>query len=220
MAFSEDELAARWHRLTAPFVPDAGLRESQFRRLAAAYQAPSRHYHTLQHIENLLKRLDGAVLQDAPVVELAVWFHDAVYNALKSDNEARSAALALDFLRTSALAPARQQRVAFLIARTHDHTQPQPPDDFDLLHFLDADLSILGAPEADYWAYARQVRKEYHLVPDLLYRSGRRKVLANMLAAPVLYHMPALRQELDAQARHNLQAELIAWEGRGLIQMG
>ncbi|OGX89422.1 hypothetical protein BEN47_07225 [Hymenobacter lapidarius] len=220
MAYSENELAARWHQLTAPLVPDAGLRESRFRTLAAAYQGPTRHYHTLQHIENMLKRLDGATLQDAAAVELAVWFHDAVYNALKSDNEARSAALALDFLRASTLAPVRQQRVAFLIARTHDHTQPQPPDDFDLLHFLDADLSILGAPAADYWAYARQVRQEYRLVPELLYRPGRRKVLAKMLAAPVLYHTPALRQELDAQARHNLRAELAAWESGGLVQMG
>ena len=99
MPYSESELAARWQRLTAPFVLDVGLREGQFQALAAAYQAPSRHYHTLQHVDNLLKRLDATVLQDAPVVELAVWFHDAVYNAFKSDNEARSAALALGFKR-------------------------------------------------------------------------------------------------------------------------
>ena len=219
MPYSEIELVACWHRLTAPFVPDAGLREGQFQALAAAYQAPSRHYHILQHIDNLLKRLDATALQDAPVVELAVWFHDAVYNALKSDNEARSAALALGFLQASTLAPARQQRVAFLIERTHDHTQPQPLKDFDLLCFLDADLSILGAPEIDYWEYARQVRQEYRRVPDLLYRPGRRKVLAKLLAAPVLYHTPALRQELGARARHNLQAELAAWERGGLEQL-
>jgi predicted metal-dependent HD superfamily phosphohydrolase len=150
------------------------------------------------------------------VVQLAVWFHDAVYNPLKADNEARSAAQALAFLRASALEPARQQRVAFLIERTQEHIQPQPSDDLDLLHFLDADLSILGATEADYWAYARQVRREYRLVPDLLYRPGRRKILAKMLDAPVLYHTLAMRLELDAAARRNLQAELDAWEQGGL----
>jgi predicted metal-dependent HD superfamily phosphohydrolase len=150
------------------------------------------------------------------VVQLAVWFHDAVYNPLKADNEARSAAQALAFLRASALEPARQQRVAFLIERTQEHIQPQPSDDFDLFHFLDADLSILGATEADYWAYARQVRREYRLVPDLLYRPGRRKILAKMLDAPVLYHTLAMRLELDAAARRNLQAELDAWEQGGL----
>ena len=211
-----NDLAARWHRLTAPLVPDAQRREAEFQRLAAAYQAPTRHYHTLQHIENLLDRVEAADLQDPTVVQLAVWFHDAVYNALKSDNEARSAAEALAFLQGSTLEPARQQRVAFLIGRTADHTQPQPPDDADLLLFLDADLSILGAAEADYWAYARHVRQEYRLVPDLLYRPGRRKVLAKMLAAPVRYHPPALHAELDAAARRNLRAELDAWENGGL----
>lgn len=204
------DLAARWHRLTAPLVPDAARRTVEFDRLAAAYQAPTRHYHILRHIEHLLHLVDQAPLHDAVAVELAVWFHDAVYNALKSDNEA------LAFLRGSALAPARQQRVAFLIERTADHTRPQPPDNADLLYFLDADLSILGAPEAEYWAYARHVRREYRLVPDLLYRPGRRKVLAKMLAAPVLYRTPALRDQYDAPARRNLQAELAAWERGGL----
>ena len=111
------DLSARWHRLTAPFVPDAARREAEFQRLAAAYQAPTRHYHTLHHLANLLFRLDTVALQDRAVVELAVWFHDAVYNALKPDNEARSAAEALAFLQGSALEPARQQRVAFLIER-------------------------------------------------------------------------------------------------------
>ena len=209
-------LPTRWHLLTAPLVPDSARREAAFQALAAAYEAPGRHYHTLAHIENLLDRVAGTTLHDPEVVQLAVWFHDAVYNALKQDNEARSAAVALDFLRHSTLSPERQQRVAFLIGRTHDHTQPQPPADTDLLYFLDADLSILGAPAAAYWAYARQVRREYRLVPDLLYRPGRRKVLANLLAAPVLFHTPALRAELDAPARRNLQAELAAWEQDGL----
>jgi predicted metal-dependent HD superfamily phosphohydrolase len=201
-------LAARWHHLTTSLVPDAARREVALRRLIAAYQAPERHYHTLAHIDNLLNLVDAAVLHDPTVVQLAVWFHDVVYDALKSDNETRSAAQALDFLAHSTLEPARQQRVAFLIERTHDHTQPQPADDTDLLYFLDADLSILGAPAAAYQAYARQIRQEYRLVPDLLYRPGRRKVLAKMLAAPVLFHTPALREELDAAARRNLAAEI------------
>ncbi|RZK57406.1 MAG: metal-dependent phosphohydrolase [Hymenobacter sp.] len=154
--------------------------------------------------------------QDAPVLALAVWYHDAVYNALRADNEEKSAEWALEFLQETTLAPARRARVADLIRRTQDHTQPQPPDDADLLLFLDADLSILGAPETAFWDYARQVRREYRLVPDLLYRPGRRKVLAKLLAAPVLFHTPALREELDGQARHNLQAELAAWERGGL----
>ncbi len=209
-------LAARWHALTAPLLPDTARREAELQRLAEAYDAPERHYHTLGHIEKLLARVGAYPLQDPVVVELAVWFHDAVYNALRSDNEAKSAEWALAFLQDTSLEPARRERVADLIRRTQDHTQPQPPADTDLLLFLDADLSILGAPEAAYWDYARQVRREYRLVPDLLYRPGRRKVLAKLLAAPVLFHTPALHAELDAAARRNLQAELAGWERDGL----
>ncbi|RZL07150.1 MAG: hypothetical protein EOO62_17560, partial [Hymenobacter sp.] len=74
-------LAARWHALTAPLLLDAARREAEFARLAAAYDAPERHYHTLQHLENLLNRVGEHALQDPVVVELAIWFHDAVYNA-------------------------------------------------------------------------------------------------------------------------------------------
>lgn len=209
-------LAAQWHALTAPLLPDAARREAELHRLAAAYDAPERHYHTLGHIENLLHRVGAHALQDPVVVELAVWFHDAVYDALGTDNEAKSAEWALAFLQETSLAPARQARVADLIRRTQDHTQPQPPHDADLLLFLDADLSILGAPEAAYWHYARQIRREYQAVPEELYRAGRCKVLARLLAAPVLFHTPALRAELDAAARLNLQAELDAWARGGL----
>jgi predicted metal-dependent HD superfamily phosphohydrolase len=209
-------LAARWHALTAPLLPDAARREAELARLAAAYDAPARHYHNLQHIENLLNRVAEHPLQDAAAVELAVWFHDVVYDPLRHDNEAQSAEWALAFLQETSLEPARRERVADLIRRTQDHTQPQPPHDADLLLFLDADLNILGAPAPAYWEYARQIRREYQAVPNLLYRPGRRQVLAKMLAAPVLFHTPALRDELDAQARHNLQAELDAWEQGGL----
>ncbi len=210
------DLAARWHALLAPLLPAADLREAEFVRLAAAYGAPERHYHGLQHIHNLLTQVSDYQVKDRVVVELAIWFHDVVYNALRADNEAKSADWALAFLQTTSLEPARQARVADLIRRTQDHTQPQPPSDADLLLFLDADLSILGAPAAAYWDYARQVRREYRLVPDLLYRPGRRKVLAKLLAAPVLFHTPALQAALDAPARRNLQAELAAWEQGGL----
>ncbi|MDJ0363934.1 hypothetical protein QMK33_02125 [Hymenobacter sp. H14-R3] len=206
------DLSQHWHVLTAPLLPDHARREAELAKLLVAYDAPARHYHNLQHIRNLLNQVADQQLEDRVVVELAIWFHDAVYSALRSDNEAKSADWALAFLQATTLAPARQARVADLIRRTQDHTQPQPPDDADLLLFLDADLSVLGAPAADYWDYARQVRREYRLVPDLLYRPGRRKVLAKLLAAPVLFHTPALHAAFAAAARRNLQAELTAWE--------
>jgi predicted metal-dependent HD superfamily phosphohydrolase len=211
-------LASRWYRLTASLLPDEDRRAAMLKQLTDAYQASDRHYHSLQHIRALLDCADqhAATLQDTEVVQLAIWFHDAIYSPRRDDNEARSAALAQEFLGHSTLSKERCQRVAYLIERTKDHTQPQPTPDPDLHFFLDADLQILGAPEADYWHYARQVRQEYRLVPDFMYRRGRRKVLEKLLGAAVLYQTPLFRDKLDAQARRNLKAELKAWENGSL----
>ncbi|TGD81455.1 HD domain-containing protein [Hymenobacter wooponensis] len=211
-------LPARWHQLTAPLLPDQERRAATLKQLTEAYQASDRHYHSLQHIRALLDCADrySSAIHDMEVVQLAIWFHDAIYSTRREDNEARSAAMALEFLGHTTLSAERRQRVAYLIERTKDHTQPHPTADADLHFFLDADLQILGAPEADYWQYARQVRQEYRLVPDFLYRRGRRKVLEKLLTAPVLYQTPLFRDKLDAQARRNMQAELKAWEKGGL----
>ena len=203
-------LATRWHQLTTPLLPDEAVRTATFEQLSAAYSASGRHYHTLQHVRDLLDLTErpAAPLHDPTVVQLAAWFHDAVYSYRRTDNEARSARLALKFLTQTNLAAERCQRVAYLIERTQDHTQPLSAPDADLAYFLDIDLHILGAPEADYWQYARQIRQEYRLVPDLLYRPGRRKVLEKLLATPALYRTPALQQRLEAAARRNLRMEL------------
>ncbi|RSK51104.1 HD domain-containing protein [Hymenobacter rigui] len=210
-------LAARWQHLTTPILAEDTLRAATYQQLAAAYGNSDRHYHALPHIRALLETVDRypALVHDREVVELAIWFHDAVYHTRRDDNETRSAALALEFLQHTTLSAERRQRVAFLIERTKDHTQPQPADP-DLHFFLDADLQILGAPEADYWQYARQVRQEYRLIPDFLYRRGRRQVLEKLLHTPLLYHTVTFREQLDAQARRNLQAELKAWEKGGV----
>lgn len=210
-------LAAQWHHLTAPLLIDEKRREATFKQLIEAYSASTRHYHTLRHVQILLDAMQAeATIHDSTVVQLAVWFHDAVYDPLRSDNETRSAELASAFLAETTLSESRQRQVACLIERTKDHTQTQPDDDTDLQLFLDADLGILGASEDEYWQYARQVRQEYQLVPDLLYRPGRSKVLEKLLTTPVLYRTAAYRTRLDAAARRNLQAELQAWERGGL----
>lgn len=211
-------LAAQWHQLTTPLLPDEKQRAATFEQLVAAYSASGRHYHTLRHVQILLDAVqaEAATLHDSTVVQLAVWFHDAVYDPLRDDNETRSAELASEFLAKTTLSDSQQQRVAFLIERTKDHTQTQPGDDTDLQLFLDADLGILGTAEINYWQYARQIRQEYRLVPDTLYKKGRSKVLEKLLNTPVLYRTAAYRTRLDAAARHNLQAELQAWQQGGL----
>src|SRR5260370_20074579 len=65
--------------------------------LVSAYTAPDRHYHDLRHIEALLGLADACAgaITDRDAVEAAIWFHDAIYDTRRSDNEERSAALAM-----------------------------------------------------------------------------------------------------------------------------
>ena len=203
-------MQTRWNNLvTPPLVPNAALRDTTYRQLEAAYTGHRRHYHTLRHIRPLLDTVDqhATLVHDRQVVELAIWFHDAVYDYLSSENEIRSAALARQFLAHTTLSPERQARVAYLIECTARHTAAHAPAP-DLDFFLDADLQILGAAETDYCEYARQVRQEYRLIPDFLYRRGRRKVLDQLLSTPELYRTPEFRERLDAAARRNLRREL------------
>ncbi|OWP65174.1 hypothetical protein CDA63_00815 [Hymenobacter amundsenii] len=195
--------------MTDPLVADAALRDATYQQLIAAYDGPGRYYHNLHHLQTLLATVDeyAELVEDQPVVELAVWFHDAVYDYLSSENETRSAALARQFLACTNLSPERQARVVYLIECTARHTASHTPAP-DLDFFLDADLRVLGAEPDDYAAYAHQIRQEYQLVPAELYRQGRRKVLAQLLNTPELYRTLEFRQRFGAAARQNLRKEL------------
>ena len=210
-------MQTRWNALVTPLLPNAALCDDTYRQLEAAYSSSGRHYHNLRHVQILLDTVNeyAVLVHDREVVELAVWFHDAVYDYRSSENETRSAELARQFLVHTTLSPERQARVAYLIECTAHHTASHAPAP-DLDFFLDADLQILGATEADYAEYARQIRQEYRLIPNLLYRRGRRKVLEQLLSTPQLYRTPGFRERLDAAARRNLRAELEAWANAGL----
>src|SRR5690242_15683329 len=93
--------------------------------LSVLYRQPGRHYHGVAHIEALLvlaseHRKD---LSDPQAIEAAIWFHDAIYDSRRSDNEARSAALAAEKL-ASRVEPARLSRIVAMIEATATHALP------------------------------------------------------------------------------------------------
>ena len=182
--------------------------------LSALYGAPDRHYHGLAHIEALLAlaREYRSALSDPDAVEAAIWFHDAIYDSRRSDNETRSAELALERLagRTGA---ERRGRIATMIEATATHTLPDLGDKAagrDAALFLDMDLSILGAAPAEFDAYEAAVRREYGWVEEEAWRAGRAAVLEKFLARPHIFHTEAFRQRFEAQARENLARSLAA----------
>ena len=186
--------------------------------LSALYRQPGRHYHGVAHIEALLALLDKhrADLSDSEAIEAAIWFHDAIYDSRRSDNEARSAALAAEKL-SPAVEPARLSRILAMIEATATHALPEFDDEaamHDTALFLDMDLSILGAPKAAFDSYEAAVRREYAWVDDKAWRSGRAAVLRKFLARPRIFHTEAFRERFEAQARKNIARSIAALAGQ------
>lgn len=182
-----------------------------FERLAAAYNEPHRAYHTLEHLTECFAQLDGARPADRPAeVELALWFHDAIYDTRAADNEARSADWARGVLADARVDTDSIQRIEALILVTrHDAS----PTDDDQRIVLDVDLSILGAPAERFAAYESQIRQEYAWVPEDVYCAERTKVLRSFQDRAVLYYTAHFRERLEAQARKNLGRSLEALAG-------
>lgn len=147
-----------------------------------AYTEPHRHYHTLDHIADLLLLLEKHGVSDADAVKLAILFHDAVYDPSRQDNEAASANLAREQLTFLGFPLRPIAKVEHYILATQHGASLSAAEDADLQMLLDLDLSVLAAAPDRYRAYAQAIRQEYAAVPDALYRPGRRRVLEGFLA--------------------------------------
>jgi len=178
--------------------------------LLARYAEPARHYHDLSHLDEVLRGVDELAdhAADPDVVRLAAWFHDAVYDPQRSDNEQRSAELATMVLTRLRVDPARVGEVARLVLLTADHAVAV--DDRDGAVLCDADLAVLASDAARYATYAAAVRREYAHVPDADFAAGRAAVLRGLLAQEPLFHTPSGHASWEAAARANLTAELAA----------
>src|SRR5438128_125494 len=71
--------------------------EAPWRMLSKRYAETHRAYHTIEHIVHCLDELEEArsLAADPVAVEMALWYHDAVYDPRSTNNEARSADMAL-----------------------------------------------------------------------------------------------------------------------------
>ncbi|QEL20106.1 HD domain-containing protein [Limnoglobus roseus] len=201
-----DVLQTQWVRFVGGLGVEPANAYPVFDRLVAAHSEPHRHYHTLEHVAEVLKVVGRlAKFADDPVaVQLASWFHDAVYDPKARDNESRSAEMARAALQEMGI-DREAEWVADLIRATANH---RSLDDADTDVLLDADLAILGAGEARYLRYAEAIRREYAFVPDDDYRKGRAAVLEKFLARDRIYRTDVMHLEAEAPARQNLRAEI------------
>lgn len=173
-------------------------------RILACYAQPQRHYHTRQHLAECLKTFEEVAAQAIrpAEIEIALWFHDAVYEVRADDNEARSALWAQQELIASGAGAHVARRVVRLILATAHRAAPATPDECLL---TDIDLAILGAAPERFEEYDRQVRREYAWVSDETFYPARRRILDAFLARPHIYSSDSFQRSHEAQARRNLR---------------
>lgn len=188
--------------------------------LRRRYAEPHRAYHGQSHIDAMLAGLKRCqpLLASVDAVELAIWFHDAIYDPAAQDNEARSAALLLTELNGRADA-ALLERTARMIQATATHAVPLglPPDlERDTALFLDLDLAVLGADPTAYDAYERGIAAEYIPVHgEARFLAGRLAFLKALLGRSRLFLTDESHDRLDTPARTNISRAIEGLAGRG-----
>lgn len=203
-----DALRRQWLSLLARYTRDEVYAQTVLAELTTEYTSAARCYHNLSHLHSLLKLYDAYEQKTArdEAVRFAIWFHDAIYDTRRKDNEERSAAWAGQVLRAIKARDELLASVRRLILATKRH-EPGALDDEEQI-FLDLDLAILGSEPPVYQRYAAAIRREYAWVPKFLYRRERRKILANFLARKTIYVTATLSRQYEQQARRNLQTEI------------
>jgi predicted metal-dependent HD superfamily phosphohydrolase len=194
-------LARRWSLAVPRTGAEKVYAEEVYADLIRRWSEPHRHYHTLAHLAQVLSIVDN----NGPVA-LAAWFHDAIYDPRRDDNEEASARLAATELGSLGLPAAQIAEVVRLVRLTATHN-PEPGDHAGAL-LTDADLAILAADPPAYDRYARAIRQEYSHVPDNAFRAGRAAVLRRLRDLPALYRIVPERAVWGARARANLSREL------------
>jgi predicted metal-dependent HD superfamily phosphohydrolase len=188
-----------WKALGVTVQNDVLLKE-----LMRRYSEPHRKYHTLQHLDECFAKY-AEVRNDAShpeEIEFALWFHDAIYDVWRQDNELKSA----NWARAEALAAGISKTVAerlYDLVMITRHGVCAKTNDEKIL--ADVDLSILGADPGRFFEYENQIRAEYSWVPDTVFREKRLTILQGFLSRPRIFKTAHFLSRYEAKARTNLR---------------
>ena len=200
-------LKDRFESLCLNFTKDKILIEKFWFEIEKKYSGRSRYYHNLQHLETLFEEIEHVKdkIKNFNTISFSIFYHDIIYDATSKLNEEKSADVAKERLEILGLNNEYLQQVYEQILATKSH---QKSEDEDTNFLLDADLSILGKSSQVYVEYTKQIRKEYSIYPDFLYKPGRKKVLQHFLELESIFKTEFFRNKYEIQARENIEYEL------------
>ncbi|WGH77029.1 hypothetical protein P8625_07810 [Tenacibaculum tangerinum] len=193
--------------LLAKYSNDSSINFSLWQEIEKRYTHTKRHYHTLEHLTSLFFQLNSVKekITHWETILFTLFYHDIIYNALKNNNEEKSAKLAIERMK-QLLVPEEiinNCRAQILATKAHNLSKSS-----DTNYFIDADLSILGQEWEVYVQYYKNVRKEYTMYPNLIYNSGRKKALQHFLTMENIYKTDFFYEKFEKNARTNIQREI------------
>ena len=150
-----------------------------------------------------LYEIHNSQLQFRDEVLYSIFYHDYVYKVTRKDNELKSAEHALLILPLNATL--NKQLVFDIICATQLH---QHNENEDTNWLIDFDLIILSKDWDDYKIYCNQIRKEYKIYPNILYKPGRKKALQHFLENPFIYQTEVFKTKYEVKARENIRKEI------------
>ena len=174
--------------------------------LEKAYSGKSRHYHNLTHIKDMIMSFDNYhnQLDNPNEILFSIFYHDVVYSASKKDNELKSAEYALSILSENTTLNKQLVFDAICATQQHQHNEIE-----DINWLIDFDLKILARDWDDYKIYFEQIRKEYRIYPDFLYKLGRAKALKHFLENEYIFQTEEFRSLYEEKARLNIEKEIL-----------
>jgi predicted metal-dependent HD superfamily phosphohydrolase len=201
------DLTKSWSRAWLGLSNDQNL----FQSICSHYAEPARQYHTLQHLGECLDLLESVMsLATHPAeVEMALWFHDAIYNTASQDNEAQSAKWARSELSKAGVLPEKIDRIQSLIMATCHTALPITIDECLL---VDIDLAILGSSAERFAEYEQQIRSEYIFVPEPIFNQKRQEILQGFLDRSTIYSTKYFQDKLERRARANIKRSIIFYQ--------
>jgi predicted metal-dependent HD superfamily phosphohydrolase len=187
-----------------------------FNKLANAYETPfykghPRFYHTLLgHIPFCLKQLDEFpeyYVQDKNALEMAIFLHDAIMVFGATDNEEKSAELAIRLCREMGLAQEFGEKAAKLIIDGTKHDRF--PEDNNARAMADIDLAVLGQNPKEYRKLVEErIRKEFSFVSEEDFKKRRAEILKRFLDRKSIYLTQHFQDRYEAMARRNLRRSI------------
>jgi predicted metal-dependent HD superfamily phosphohydrolase len=193
--------------LLTKYTDNDRVRNELWTEIEKNYSSKKRHYHTLEHLDNLLSQLTDvkSEIQNWETILFTLFYHDIIYNSIKSDNEEKSAELAEKRMKQISVSKDKIELCKKQILATKSHIRST---DNDTNYFTDADLSVLGQNWETYLLYYKNVRKEYSIYPALVYNPGRKKVLNHFLSMDRIFKTDFFYNKFETQAKLNLQQEI------------